>query len=322
VSAVATQNSAGRVPTWEDHPVRSYHGQPVLKEPIWTWEIPTYFFTGGLGGSSAAFALLARMRGNEVLARRAWANAAAAAAASPVLLISDLGRPARFLNMLRMFKVTSPMSVGSWILTGSASANALAALNAWTGAFPRSARVARVAAAVLGLPMSTYTAALIANTAVPAWHEARWELPFVFASSAALSAGAAAVITTPPEHAAAARRLALGGAVCEIGAHVIMEQLLGEHARGYRQGTAGKLLWARRAWMLAGVELLRRSGQRSRGTAVGAGAALLGGSLLTRWQVFKAGVQSASDPAAVIGPQRAGIERGQRRGAARKAAKS
>jgi hypothetical protein len=322
VSAVAPQNGAGEVPTWEDRQVRSYHGQPVLKEPIWTWEIPTYFFTGGLSGSSGALAQLARMRGDEVLARRAWANAAAAAALSPALLISDLGRPARFLNMLRMFKVTSPMSVGSWILAFSGTANSVAALNAWTGALPRSARIARAVAAALGLPMSTYTAALIANTAVPAWHEARWQLPFLFASSAAISAGAAAVVTTPLEHAAPARRLALGGVVCELGSHMLMEQALGEHARGYRQGTAGKLLWARRVWMVVGAELLRRRGESSRRAAVGAGAALLGGSLLTRWQIFKAGVQSASDPAAVIGPQRAGIERGERRGAARKAAKT
>jgi hypothetical protein len=299
--------------------VRSYHGQPVLKEPIWTWEIPTYFFTGGLGGASASFAQLARLRGNELLARRAWANAAVASAVSPALLISDLGRPARFLNMLRMFKVTSPMSVGSWILSCSGAANSFAALNAWTGTFPRAGRIARAAAAVLGLPMSTYTAALVANTAVPAWHEAHWQLPFLFASSAALSAGAAAVITTPPEHAAAARRLALGGAVCETGAHLAMEQKLGEHARSYRKGSAGKLLWIRRAWMLAGAELLRRRGTSSRAAASAAGVALLLGSALTRWQVFKAGTQSAADPAAVIGPQRAGIERGERRGGARMA---
>lgn len=303
-------------PDWDGRAVRTYHGQPVLKKPIWTWEIPCYFFTGGLAGSSAAFAQAARVGGNETLARRAWANAAAAAAISPALLISDLGRPARFLNMLRMFKVTSPMSVGSWVLAGSGTANTLAAVNAWTGAFRRTGPAARTAGALLGLPMSTYTAALITNTAVPAWHEARRQLPFLFASSAALSAGAAAVITTPTEHAAPARRLALGGVACEIGAHLIMERAVGEHARAYREGIAGKLLWARRAWMLAGAELLRRHGSDSRSAAAGAGVALLAGSLLTRWQIFEAGVQSASDPAAVIGPQRAGIERGERRGAA------
>ncbi len=302
--------------TWEGQQIRTYHGQAVLKEPIWTWEIPTYFFTGGLAGASAGLAQLAHLRGNEVLARRAWATAAGASATSPILLISDLGRPSRFLNMLRMFKVSSPMSVGSWILTLSGAANATVALDVWTGQLPRARRIAAPLAAVLGLPMSTYTAALIANTAVPAWHEARRELPFLFASGAALSAGAAALITTPPEHAAPARRLALGAAACELAAAVGMEHLLGELAGPYKVGWAGKLSWARRAWMTAGVALLRRRGQTDHRAAAAAGFMMLTGAMGKRWQVFKAGVRSASDPANVIGPQRAAIERGERRGAA------
>jgi hypothetical protein len=315
--AVVSAQDGRPDPTWAGQPVRSYHGQPVLKEPVWTWEIPCYFFTGGLGGSSAALAQLAHLRGNEVLARRAWAAAAAAGAVSPMLLISDLGRPLRFLNMLRMFKVSSPMSVGSWVLVGSATSNALVMLNALTGWLPRARRVAAPAAALLGLPMSTYTAALLANTAVPAWHQARRELPFLFASGSALSAGAAALITTPPEHAAPARRLALGALVAEMGAALTMERLLGEHARPYTAGLAGKLSWARRAWMVAaGILLQRRAGRSHRDAAI-AGSMLLVGAFGKRWQVFKAGVRSASDPAAVIGPQRAAISRGERRGAAR-----
>ncbi len=316
MSATASPNGSGAAPTWNERPVRTYHGQPVLKEPVWTWEIPTYFFTGGLGGSSAAFAQLARLRGNDVLARRVWANAAAAAAVSPALLISDLGRPARFLNMLRMFKVTSPMSVGSWLLACSATANSFAALNAWTGAFPRAGRVARASAALLGLPMSTYTAALIANTAVPAWHEARWHLPFLFASSSALSASSAALITTAPEHAAPARRLALGAAAGEVGFSLLMEHSLGELAKPYTTGRNGKLAWARRALMAVGAVVLIRHGEHSRRASVGAGIALLTGSAHKRWHVFRAGVRSASNPAYVVGPQRAAIDRGERRGAA------
>src|SRR5947209_16016931 len=113
----------------------SYHGQPVIKEPIWTWEIPLYFFTGGLAGASAGLAYLSEAHGNEELARRAWAVALAGVTISPALLTSDLGRPARFMNMLRMFKVTSPMSVGSWILTGSGASTAVAAASSWLGLF-------------------------------------------------------------------------------------------------------------------------------------------------------------------------------------------
>src|SRR5437588_8765414 len=126
----------------------SYHGQPVIKEPIWTWEIPCYFFTGGLAGASAGLAMLSELRGNEVLARRAWASALAGMAVSPALLTMDLGKPARFINMLRMFKVTSPMSVGSWILTLSGGATALAAANSWLGVFPRLGSLAKPGAAL------------------------------------------------------------------------------------------------------------------------------------------------------------------------------
>src|SRR5205823_6555146 len=115
---------------------------------------------------------LADVSGNEVLARRAWMVSLAGVSVSPPLLISDLGVSKRFLNMLRMFKVTSPMSVGSWILSGAGTAIAIGAANALTGLFPALAKPAKPAAALLGLPLSTYTGALIANTSVPVWHEA------------------------------------------------------------------------------------------------------------------------------------------------------
>ena len=101
--------------------------KPILKEPTWTWEIPMYFYAGGLAGASAGFAYLTGLRGADTVARRAWLTALAGVGVSPVLLISDLGRPGRFLNMLRMFKVTSPMSVGSWILVVSGGASTTAA---------------------------------------------------------------------------------------------------------------------------------------------------------------------------------------------------
>src|SRR5207248_1692869 len=105
----------------------SYYGRPIVKEPVWKTEIPTYFFTGGLAGTSASLALAARLAGNDTLARRAlWVNAAAITV-SPLLLIKDLGRPLRFLNMLRVFKVTSPMSVGTWIVSFSGTATGTAA---------------------------------------------------------------------------------------------------------------------------------------------------------------------------------------------------
>jgi hypothetical protein len=298
--------------------IRSYYGQPVIKSPVWTWEIPCYFFTGGAAGASAGLAYLSQLRGNEPLARRAWAAALAGVSVSAPLLMADLGKPLRFINMLRMFKITSPMSVGSWILAGSGASTAIAAVNSLMGLFPRASRVARPAAALLGLPLSTYTGALLANTAVPVWHEARRHLPFVFGAGAALSAGGAAVMTTPPAYARPARRLALASAVAEIGLQRLMEERLGEHGRPYQEGASSKFGHVSRACIAVGTALLYRRGGSSRPAAIAAGALLCAGALSERWSVFRAGFQSAADPRYVVGPQRRRIERGERRGASRR----
>ncbi len=300
---------------------RSYHGQPVIKEPVWTWEIPCYFFTGGMAGASAGLAYLCELRGDDVLARRAWATAMLGIGVSPMLLISDLGRPSRFLNMLRMFKVTSPMSVGSWILSASGLMTAIAAANSWLGLFPRLSRVARPTAALLGLPLSTYTAALVTNTAVPVWHEARRLLPFVFGAGAGLSSGAATIIATPTSEAGAARRLALAGAVAEMASKELMQRRLGEQGEPYKQGAAMKFSQLSRGCLIAGSALLLRRGSTSRGAAASAGALLLTGALSGRWSVFRAGFNSVADPRYVVSPQRARIDSGERPGGARSRAR-
>jgi hypothetical protein len=299
---------------------RSYHGQRVVKDPTWTWEIPCYLFTGGLAGASAGLACLAELRGNDALARRAWGAALIGVAASPGFLISDLGRPMRFLNMLRVFKVTSPMSIGSWILSGSGTLTAIATANAWMGLFPRLARAARPGAALLGLPLSTYTGALLSNTAIPVWHEARRMLPFVFASGAGLSAGAAAVLSTPVNDAAPARRLALAGAMAEMATMRLMQQRLGDLAEPYKQGSASRFEYAARSCLIAGAGLLAARGGRSRAAAGSAAGLLLAGALSARFSVYKAGFGSAANPKYVVGPQRERVQRGERRGASRRSA--
>jgi hypothetical protein len=286
---------------------RSYYGRPVVKPPIWTWEIPTYFFTGGTGGASSALALGAELAGNRKLARRAWLIALASIGVSPVLLVSDLGRPLRFINMLRVFKVTSPMNMGSWLLT----ANGLAITPAATyGVLRRPRRigpVAQWAAGLLGAPLAAYTATLISNTAIPAWSEARWELPMGFAASGAASAGAAATILTPARHVAPARRLAIGAAIVEAAVTETMGRRLGEVGEPYRKGTAGKLLHAAKPLTVGGALILRGAGGRSRRRVIAGAAMLLAGSVLERWGVFRAGFQSAEDPRYVVGPQRARV---------------
>ena len=220
--------------------------------------------------------------------------------------------------MMRMFKVTSPMSVGTWVLSATGASTVVAATNAWTGRLPGPARVARPAAAVLGLPLSTYTAALIADTAVPVWHQARWPLPFVFGSGAALTAGAAAVAVTPPQQARPARRLALAAAVVEIAANEAMKRGLGDAGGPYHRGAPRALGHATSACLAAGGALLATRGGRSRPAAAVAGALLCAGALCARVGIVGAGRESASDPAYLVGPQRDRIVRGERMGAARR----
>jgi DMSO reductase anchor subunit len=285
-----------------------YYGQPVLKEPVWTWEIPCYFFSGGVAGASAGMAYLAELRGEDALARRTWLTALAAVGVSPLLLTMDLGKPARFVNMLRVFKVTSPMSVGSWILTASGLTTAISAAHSWTGLWPRPARVARPAAAVLGLPLSTYTAALVADTAVPVWHEARRELPFLFASGAAASAGAAALIAAPVDEAGSVRRVALAGAVGELAATQLMERHLGELGEPYHSGGPRRVGRLAKGLTAAGAVAVAAGAHRSRAAAVAGAAMIAAGAFAERWSIFKAGFASASDPKYVIRPQRERIE--------------
>jgi len=300
---------------------RSYYGLPVIKEPTWTPEIPFYFFFGGLAGASAGFAYVSGLRGDDEVARRAWAIALGGVVVSPALLISDLGQPKRFLNMLRVFKVTSPMSVGSWVLATAGPLTAVAAVNAWTGRLPRLAAAARPGAALLGLGLSTYTAALVADTAVPVWHEARGTLPYVFAGGSAASAGAAALVATASRPAAPARRLALAGAALELVSAQAMERSLGEVGEPYRRGAAGALSRAGQALTATGAGVIALRGQTRSGALAG-GSMVLGGALLERWSIFRAGFQSARDPRHVVGPQRARVAEGRGHGAVRQAGRA
>ena len=290
-------------------PARGRYGRPVIKEPVWKPEIPFYFYFGGLAGASAGLGALSELRGNRVLARRAWAAALAGGAISPALLVADLGVPARFANMLRMFKVTSPMSVGSWMLSAFGPLTAVAAASSWTGSAPRAGTFAKAGSALLGLPICTYTAALVANTAVPVWHEARATLPAVFAAGAGASAGAAAMAWTPPQDAGAARRLTVIGAAAELVSVTAMERRLGELGRPYREGAAGVLGKVAKACTLAGGAIAATPAARHRAGAAAGSALVTAGAVLERWTIFRAGAQSATDPAAVIVPQRRRLSR-------------
>jgi formate-dependent nitrite reductase membrane component NrfD len=284
--------------------MRSYYGRPILKEPVWEPTIPAYFFTGGIAGASSLLHGLARVAGNERLAKTALYLGAAADLVSPALLISDLGRPERFLNMFRVFKVTSPMSVGSWVLLVSSGASSTAAALERLDTLRSIKWAAEAVSFATGAPLATYTGTLIADTAIPVWHEARNELPWLFAASAAASAGAALTALVPPEHAGPARRTAIAGVIGELCAMELMQRRLGFVGEVYKQGAAGRLGHAAKFATTAGAGLLAWRGKRSRGAAVVGSTLVLAGELALRWSVFRAGFQSAADPRYTVVPQR------------------
>ena len=293
---------------------RSYYGRAVLKPPVWEWKIPAYLFTGGLSAGSAVLAAGADLTGRPALRRAGRISALATLAASSYFLIADLGRPERFHHMLRVAKPTSPMSVGTWILAAYGPGSGLAAASELLPAGLRRtlpgrllrqlARPAGLSAAVVAPGVASYTAVLLSQTAVPAWHEAHLQLPFVFTGSAAASAGGLGMMLAPVGEAGPARRFAVLGAATELAASRLMQQRLGLVREAY---TTGKAHWLRK-WSerltTAGLIGTVVAGRRSRALAVISGLALLAGSLLQRLGVFEAGVASTKDPRYVIVPQR------------------
>jgi hypothetical protein len=284
---------------------RSYYGRPVLKEPAWTTvDVGAYLFLGGLAGASSALAAAAHRTGHDDLAKIARITAGAAISGSAAALVHDLGRPARFLNMLRVFKVTSPMSMGSWLLAAYGPVAGASAVSAVTGKLPRAGRAAAAVAGVMGPAVATYTAALICNTAVPAWHDAHREMPYLFAGSAASAAGGIGLLTLPPDRATPAARLAVAGAVTELAAGYLMERRLGPVAEPYRSGEPGELMLAARVLTATGAAAALAARGRNRLLSAAAGATLVAASAVTRFGVFHAGRASARDPKHTIAPQR------------------
>lgn len=270
----------------------SYYGRPILKRPVWKWLIPAYFFTGGLAAGSSLLAFGARLTGRHRLARRARVTSFAAMTASTVFLVEDLGRPERFANMLRVLRPTSPMSVGSWVLAVYGPAVGLSAVRR-TGA-----PAAEATAALLAPVVATYTGVLLADTAVPAWQDARRTLPLLFASGAAASAGGVGVLLAPAEEGGPARRLALLGAAGELAASDVMKRGLGKGAEVYGEGRARAYATPARWLTVTGVVCmaLGRSPLRRAG-----GVLLAAGAAAERFAVFHAGVQSTQRPGAERG---------------------
>ena len=300
----------------------SYYGRPVVKASPWEADIPAYLFLGGLAAGSSLLGAGADLTGRATLRRVGRLGAAAAITVSFGALVHDLGRPERFVNMLRVAKPTSPMSVGTWLLTVygpmAGAAGAAEALAPLAGSRRRSlrlvGRLARfadrpvgIAAALVAPPIAAYTAVLLSDTATPSWSAAHHELPFVFVGSAAAASGGLGMIFAPKDEAGPARRLAMAGAAVELVAEHRMEASMGITAEPLHADLAGRLMRASKSLTSFGGAAAVLGG-RSRILSMAAGAALLAGSACTRFGIFHAGQASARDPKYTVVPQRERIE--------------
>jgi hypothetical protein len=304
----------------------SYYGRPVVKPAPWGHEVAAYLFLGGVAGGSGLLAAGAQLTGRATLRRNTRLTALVAVMLGAVALVKDLGRPERFVNMMRTIKLTSPMSLGSWILSSFSAGIGVAAaseIDRMTGErLPLGAlrRVLRAVEGPAGLeaaafapPLAVYTAVLLADTATPTWNAAHEDLPFVFVSSASLAASGLAMVTTPVSEAGPARRLAVLGVLGDLVATKLMERRMDPvAAEPLDHGDPGQMLrWSERLVIAGGLGTLL--GGRNRAVAVVSGLALATASALTRFGVFEAGKESTRDPRYTIEPQK-------RRLAARRAA--
>jgi hypothetical protein len=286
----------------------SYYGKPIINEPTWEApDIPGYLFLGGLAGAGSVVAAAAHASGRPRLARVTKAGSAVSVSLSLAALVHDLGRRTRFFNMLRTFKPTSPMSVGSWLLATYGPVSTVAAMTDLTGVAPVVGGAATAAAALTGPAVATYTAALISDTAVPAWHEGYRYMPFVFAASAASAAAGLGLAGAPLHETTPVRRLAIVASTAELAGARAMEKRMGLVGEAYEQGKAKRYKRTGELLVTTGTAMAAL-GRRSRVISALAGTALMAGSALTRFAVFEAGLVSAGDPKYTVVPQRQRLE--------------
>jgi Polysulphide reductase, NrfD len=314
------QKSGARQPAGEPAPEiipgdPTYYGLPVLKQPVWIWSVPAYLYTGGVAGAAMTLGAVAQVAGGwhlrPLVHRCRWIGAAGGML-SAVFLIHDLGRPERFLYMLRVFRPTSPMSVGSWVLTFFGSlAGAAAVFSRRGGLLGAVGNIAGVAAGVLGMPLASYTSVLLSNSAVPVWQEARRTMPFLFVGSG-ISAAAAVLDSMPLHHREerVVNTFAVMGGLLELVGMAALERETGavpRVGRPFRSGASGALWQAAKVLSAASLAVSLIPSKRRATRRIGGALGTLA-SVCIRFGIFQAGKQSARDPRATFHQQRA--ERG------------
>jgi hypothetical protein len=289
---------------------KGYYGNPLLKPPVWTWQVPLYFFAGGVSGAAANIAFVAHVLGRESSLVRAalWVGLLGAVASSP-LLIADLGRPSRFLNMLRVFKLRSPMSVGAWTLAAFSSAVGLAVicqeiiLRGYSNDLLLAVRwIAEAAGALTGLFLLSYTSVLLAVSAIPVWSENRRLLPLHFVASALGASAGVLELLGFLNHAT--NGMAFVAATVETCLAVSIELRGRAVDAPLREGRVGWLI--RAAGTLTGPVpfLLRIFFLHSFGVRRVASICFILGALLSRYAWIAAGRVSSRDSKALFDIQR------------------
>ena len=291
----------------------TYYDRPVLKEPVWIWAVPAYFYVGGAAGAASLLAEVTEsLAGGETddLVRAARRIGAAGGGIGTALLIYDLGRPERFLNMLRVFRPTSAMSVGSWTLAAATPVFGATAILPHAGGWPgHLGNLLGKVAGVLGMPLAGYTAVLLTNTAVPVWQATRRSLPWLFIGSAMSAAGSLLGFASLNDtEAKIVRRFEVSGQVAELAAALAIERDVSrveQVGRPYGEGVAGAL-W-RASKILTALSLaLNLWPRHGRAFRFAGGACGTAGALAVRFATFYAGKASARDPKASFHGQRAG----------------
>lgn len=322
-----TRRGGGR--SASDESRDSYYGTPAIHKPHWGWLIIGYFFLGGISGASYAIASIARLLGgedNRRIARAGYYVSFAALIPSPILLILDLHRPERFHHMLRVVKVRSPMSVGTWLLSLFGGFSTLSALieAGNDGVFGCTNPLARLLRALpartigaLGIApgflLSGYTGVLVAATAVPLWTKNHLLMGPLFLSSGVSNATAAIALVLSrsggTSHRALKRleRLDTVALLAELSLMLTNRARLGALiARPMSEGLLGKInrfgvlglgISAPLALQAKTVFLGKSSSRRLTGLA---SALVLAGGFLFRYVLVMAGRDSADDPHATF----------------------
>jgi hypothetical protein len=291
----------------------TYYDRPVLKKPVWEPYIALYYYIGGAAGASLALGAAAQLDGShhlDRLVRRCHWIGIIGSSIGGALLVADLGKPLRFLYMLRVFRPTSPMNMGAWVLAAAPSAAFTAGMfvRRAPGLLQTLGEVAGYSSGVFGMILATYTGVLIANSAVPIWQAARRELPALFGASAVTSAASIFdLLFEDPRASHITRVYGIIGRGAELAAGTALERSVSRVERvgePLKRGVTGAL-WRASEILTAASLVALMLPKQNRGTRVVAGVLGTLGSIGVRFAVHYAGFRSAADPRASFHQQRA-----------------